>query len=141
MSGIEIAGLILAVIPIFVAAAEHLQAKKGSKTASRARSFKGKLNYQKTLLDLYLKGLVGRTSLSPRVKCDLIDEPTGELWKDPDIVKALSQELGDDVYESLIDLLNRICTAFALCVDEGVRAKGSDQDIVSMPTWYREHID
>lgn len=99
MSGIEIAGLILAVIPLFLAAADHIQgntkSKKAIKVAAFAGSYKLKLTQQQTLLGLYIKGVIGRTSLPASAQAELIDDLRGEIWERSEIVKAISQELGD----------------------------------------------
>lgn len=50
--------------------------------------------------------------------------------EDPNVKKALSQELGD-AYNSFVELLHRICTALALCVDDPTLTKTSTEDVVS----------
>jgi hypothetical protein len=134
MSGIEIAGLVLAVIPLFIAAAEHIQgntkSRKAIKDAAFAGSYKLKLTQQQTLLGLYIKGIVGRTSLPASTQADLVDDLRGEIWERPEVVKAITQELGD-AHTTFIELLNRSCSTLALCLKEYQQGKSSEEEIVS----------
>lgn len=134
MSGIEIAGLILAVIPLFLAAADHIQgntkSKKAIKVAAFAGSYKLKLTQQQTLLGLYIKGVIGRTSLPASAQAELIDDLRGEIWERSEIVKAISQELGD-AHKPFVELLNRTCSTLALCLKDYQQDKESEEEIVS----------
>lgn len=131
MSGIEIAGIVLAVIPLFIAAAEHLQSDTSSKKAIKDGYFAGtyrlKLTQQQTLLGLYVKGIVGRTSLPSRVQAELVDDLGGAIWERADVIEAIGNELGD-ARQPFLDLLKQVCSALALsCKAETKRA---DDDVV-----------
>jgi hypothetical protein len=134
MSGIEIAGLVLAVIPLFIAAAEqiqgHTKSKKAIKDAAFAGSYKLKLTQQQTLLRLYIKSVIGRTSLSASIQAELVDDLRGEIWERPEVVKAITQELGD-AHQSFVELLNRTCSTLALCIRDYQQERGSEEEIVS----------
>lgn len=135
MSGIEIAGVILGVIPLLIAAAEQIkgsrESRKAIRTSVHAGPYKTKLTQQQTLLRLYLKEIVARTSLSADEQAELITEPSGDSWAQPHVVKAISEELGE-AYDPFVDLLSRLCAVLALCVKADGRAKDSEKDFVSL---------
>ena len=100
MSGIEVAGLVLAVIPLFISAAEHY--REGSHFFTRIfgkkrvlNRYVDDLNLQSTFLRLYLERLVGNSNLSASLQAKLVAEPGGEDWRSPTVVKGLTQNLGD----------------------------------------------
>lgn len=116
-SGIEIAGLLLAVLPIFISAAEHYKdgigfVKRAVKKEMFAEQYRDELIQQRTLLSLYIKGIVGKTSLSPKTQLILVDDLTGEAWRRSDVVKQLKTELGD-AYQPFLDTVSRVCKALA----------------------------
>ena len=139
MSGIEIAGIVLAVIPLFIAAAEHLQGstktKKAIKDGVFASSYKVKLIQQQTLLGLYVKSVAGRTSLPSRTQAALVEKPNGDAWQRLEVIKAISLELGD-AHQSFVELLKRVSTALARSVRVEQQGKESEADIVRRPEFY-----
>lgn len=134
MSGIEIAGLVLAVLPLFIAAAERVQESTSSRRAIKdglfADRYKVKLTQQRTLLSLYIKAVIGRTVLSPTTQAQLVDDPTSDIWQLPEVVKAISQELGD-AYHLFMELLKRVCAALAKHISTSQTEKLSEDEIVS----------
>ena len=137
MSGIEIAGLVLAVLPIFIAAAEHIKAdasfRRGLKDGLFADSCKVKLTQQRTLLNLYIKSVVGRTSLSPNTQAVLVDDPTSDAWDRPEVTKAIAQELGA-AYHLFMELLRRVCAALAKHIEASTAGKLTEDEVVCYAT-------
>ena len=133
MSGFEVVGLLLAVIPLFIAAAEHSQGSTKSKRVIKdgafANSYKVKLTQQQTLLSLYIKSVVGRTSLSSRTQAELVDDPNDEAWERPEVIKAISLELGD-AHEPFVELLKRVSSALARSMKAEEQGKVSEAGIV-----------
>ncbi|KAJ9606761.1 hypothetical protein H2200_008770 [Cladophialophora chaetospira] len=135
MSGVEIVGLILGVLPLFIAAAEHFQGNTSSRRAIKdglfADRYKVKLTTHRTLLNLYIKAVVGRTSLSPSTQAQLVDDPSSDLWQRADVAKAISEELGD-AYPLFRELLKRICAALAKHISTNQTEKLSEDNILDL---------
>jgi len=118
MSGIEAAGIILAVIPLFISAAEHYNdgvnpIKRVFRTPFELRKFYLALNDQKTYLRLSLIALFGKLpSISQSQKQALYDRD-GDLsclWEDEDLQEELQDALGH-AYESYMANLDAIVSA------------------------------
>ena len=136
MSGIEVVGLLLAVLPIIISAAEHVKggtfsSKRGLKDSLFAEGCKVKLTQQKTLLRLYIQAVVGKTSLSPSTQAALVDDATSDVWSRPEVVQAISQELGE-AYGLFKELLRRSCAALAKHIADSTPQKLSEDEIVCM---------
>ena len=118
MSGIEAAGLILAVIPLFISAAEHYNEglhpiKRVFRTPLEIRKFYLALNDQKTYLRLSLIALFGKLpSLSQSQKQALIDSDgdLSSLCEDEDLQEEIQDVLGH-AYESYMANLDAIVSA------------------------------
>lgn len=135
MSGIEIAGLFLAVIPFFISAAEHYSkagnfVKKAIKKEQFAARYKDELNQQKALLILYLKGVVGRTGLSAQIQHTLVSDPTSQTWKEPNVTKEIAGELAD-AYQPFLQTVTKMCEALASLIKDDSGNIPSNADIVS----------
>ncbi|KAL9615843.1 MAG: hypothetical protein Q9160_009215 [Pyrenula sp. 1 TL-2023] len=113
MSGIEIAGLVLAVLPLFISAAEHYRDGLGLlKRLIRRKEFimqyKDELVLQRTFMSLYIKAAVGRTALPPLTQLELVDNPDGTCWQTPAVVSELKKSLGD-AHIPFVNLISRVC--------------------------------
>lgn len=98
MAGIEVAGLVLAVIPLFISAFEHYE--------EGLRPFQRFFYYEQESLRYRTRLLVQYTTYSQTLEyllTDLTDEEKlsdmiargyGELWKDPELTTKLQQRLG-----------------------------------------------
>ena len=113
MSGVEIVGVLLGILPLLISAAEHY--REGISVVRRAvhrRAFidqyRAELHQQQALLGLYIKAVIGRTDLSPQKQARLVEHPSGDQWRSPEVIKELKKELGD-AYEPFVTLLERIC--------------------------------
>jgi hypothetical protein len=137
MSGIEIVGLVLGALPLFISAAEHYRdsvdfVKRALKKKQFLKQYKDELDIQRTLLCLYIKGAVGRTTLPPKTQAQLIDELDGDAWQRPEVIKELSNELGD-AYQPFVALLIKICATLAKQIRcEGpTKRPSTDDELVS----------
>jgi hypothetical protein len=117
MSGIEIVGIVLGALPLFISAAEHYREGLGFvRRAIRKHTFiaqyRDELIAQRALLGLYIKEILERTKLPAETQADLIENPDGDSWRKADVVAALSKELGD-AYRPFVTLLTKICAILA----------------------------
>jgi hypothetical protein len=118
MSGVEAAGFILAVIPLFISAAEHYNdglnpIKRVFRTPLEMRKFYLALNDQKTYLRLSLIALFGKLpslSQSQRQALNDRDGDLSSLWEDEDLQEELEDALGH-AYESYMANLDAIVFA------------------------------
>lgn len=136
MSGVEVAGIVLAVLPLFISAAEHYKGgigivKKAMKKELFAAQYKDELTQQKALLVMYIKGVIGRTNISPQTQLALINDPMGEFWKVPQVIKQISAEL-DEAYEPFLNAVSRICKVLSGQINVDSGSQSSDSDIVSL---------
>lgn len=117
MSGIEIIGIVLAALPLFISAAEHYReglgfVKRAVKKQSFITQYRDELVEQRTLLGLYIKAVVGRTNVSAEIQADLVERPGSDVWRKAEVVEDLSKELGD-AYQLFVSLLMKICATLA----------------------------
>ena len=124
MSGIEVAGLLLAVIPLFISAAEHY--REGLDIGKRCwnkdrvlRQYRVELEFQRVYLVLNLKALLVDVDLDFSVKEALVgasdaDPATSkaipalnDAWEQPHVKKRLVQRLGE-AHDSFVSLLQRV---------------------------------
>lgn len=139
MSGIEIVGLVLGALPLFLSAAEHYKtgldfARRAMKKHQFVAVYRDELALQQTLLNLYIKAVVGKTRLSPAVQSELLDNPAQDVWQRPEVVAELTRELGE-AYQPFICLLTRICTTLARQIrseDKSLEASTDDELVSSM---------
>ena len=137
MSGIEVAGLVLAALPLFISAAEHYSdgLEKGRIFFNKrqfAEQYQSEVLLQQTLLSCYLKALVARTALKPAQQLRLIDSPLADDWRKPVVVVELQKELGIG-YQPFVGLVERICRTFAAQIrhdDKSSRAS-TDEELAS----------
>ena len=137
MSGVEAVGFVLAVLPLFISAAEHYRDGLGFvKRAIRRKDFiiqyKDELALQRTLLALYIKAVIGKTTLSPSTQSELVDNPIGTSWQRREVVSQLSEELGE-AHLPFVSLISRICVLLVKHIrSEDENRSLADEDIVSV---------
>jgi len=118
MAGVEVAGLVLAVIPLFIAAAEHYDdslspIRRVFQTPLEIRKYYLALNDQKTYVRLSLIALFGKLpSLSQSQKQALMndDSDLSSLWNDENLQEEIQDVLGH-AYGSYIANLDAIVSA------------------------------
>jgi len=107
MSGVEIAGLVLAVIPLVISALEHYE--EGFSTLSEwwmyrtaYLNFSRQFSIQTVFLKNHLESLLSELSMSQAEMQELLaDDPGGgdeSKWKNPELEKRLRQRLPDQTY-------------------------------------------
>ncbi len=140
MAGIEIVGVVLGAVPLFISAAEHCHeslefVKRAVNKKKFVKEYNDELDLQRTLLCLYIQAAVGRTALPPTTQAELIDNPGGDVWQNPEVVKELSDELGD-AYQTFVGLMTRICGTLARQIqpDDIIDQASTDDDLVSIIT-------
>ncbi|KAL3438884.1 hypothetical protein BDV09DRAFT_191590 [Aspergillus tetrazonus] len=113
ISGIEIAGLVLAVLPLIVNQLDNYA--RGIETVKGLRRYRWELeNYSSNLsaqyaiflntLEIFLQDIVDdHGERSERIK-----NPTGSGWKDPQLQAALTQKLGRD-YNAFSGTVTGLC--------------------------------
>jgi hypothetical protein len=89
------------------------------------------------LLGLYLKAVVGRTSLSAETQADLVEKPDGNAWRKAEVETELSRELGD-AFQPFIGLLTKICATLARQIRSAVTVASdlADDELVSRSSAY-----
>ena len=110
MSGIEVAGLVLAVIPLFISVAEHYRdgldaVDKIWQKERVLQQYLGELETQQSYLIMGLQGLLADVDLDYKIKESLIGntaaEPNGstlaysEAWEQPQVRQKLEQRFRD----------------------------------------------
>ncbi|KAE9369005.1 hypothetical protein N431DRAFT_486411 [Stipitochalara longipes BDJ] len=123
MSGIEAAGLILAVIPLFISAAEHYSEgltpiKRVFRTPLEIRKLYLALNDQKTYLRLSLIALFAKLPSLTESQKQALNDRDGDLrslWDDDELQEELEDALGP-AYESYIANLDAIASALATMI-------------------------
>jgi hypothetical protein len=136
MSGVEVAGLVLALLPVFISAAEHYRDGLGLvKRAIRRKDFiiqyKDELTLQRTFLALYIKAVIGKTALSPKMQLELVNNPNGTSWQNPEVVNELKKSLGD-AHLSFVNLMSRICALLIKHIrSNDENGSVADEDVVS----------
>jgi hypothetical protein len=112
MSGIEAIGLVLAALPLFIAAAEHYRDGLGSihKFFRKERILElyiDELNLQDTYLRLHLQRLLGNTDIPASIQEKLASDLAGPEWQRADVKRELEGNLGR-AYEPFMRILERI---------------------------------
>jgi hypothetical protein len=109
MSGVEVIGLVLGVLPLVISAAENY--KKCLEPLDRWRRFKfvfqdfiTSVDIQRQMFQLVLKKLLIRVQLPAEEKQRLLTVPDYEGWSDPETVDAIRSRLGGS-YDSCMEIL------------------------------------
>jgi hypothetical protein len=112
MSGLEIAGVILGVIPILQLALDQFHSQR----------FKALVKYQQTIRSLTRKLALEHAQfhstcerlLTPLVSeervAELLSNPKGSMWDDPDLEEDLKDHLGERKYELYVDTIKELAT-------------------------------
>jgi hypothetical protein len=115
MSGVEVAGLVLAAFPLMISALEHY--RDSARILGFWRHFRHA--HQKCKTDVKYHELIYRRNLKrlllPTVSDEaqlqaLLADPSGAAWKDATLIDRLKERLGDsyDVYMDLMDRTNEV---------------------------------
>ena len=129
MSGIEVAGIALAVFPILVDGLNHVVA--GIDTIKRWKRYKAKLRDYADILEaaeVYFLDTLDEL-LSDIVHSDdelkmMLSEPGGALWKQPNYERRLCERL-DRSYNSYLKTIQRLVQALqSMCSRLGVDTAG-----------------
>jgi hypothetical protein len=122
MTELAVAGLVLAVIPLFISAAEHHRDGLGvlDRFFHRRRLLErliSKLKVQDTLLKLQLQSVLGSTTLSPNLQKELVDFPAGKTWQRADVQRQFKELLGP-AYETFFETVSQLSTLLLKQVKE-----------------------
>jgi hypothetical protein len=120
MSGVEVAGLLLGVIPLVISALEHYEDFIGPSVAfvkyhgNLGRAVR-ELRNQHALFEQTILILLAPIT-KPEERSDMIDNSDSELWKDAGIEQALREALGGayPAYMSVFHDIQRIIISIAL---------------------------
>ena len=115
MTGLEVVGLILGVLPLFVTASDRSKAFdpfisicQPRRRAERKSDFYTNFHYEVTILNLNVRRLFQDLYALPEAQRNsLMDDSNSELWNDPVVVKALQARLGI-AYEAFTETLAAI---------------------------------
>jgi hypothetical protein len=109
MSGVEVIGLVLAVLPLVISAAEDY--KKCFEPLDRWRRFKfvfrdfiTSVDIQRQMFQLVLKKLLIRVQLPAEEKQRLLTVANYEGWSEPETVDAIRSRLGES-YDACMEIL------------------------------------
>ncbi len=128
LTGIETAGLILAIFPILVAALEHYKAglepiQTFSHYKLRLVELNGDLAFHRGKFLQSLTLLLERF-IQPKALGALLCDPLGRLWKDQDLEARLSKCLGSFDFSVFVDIV----TGFKSTLEELIKKLDVDQD-------------
>jgi hypothetical protein len=136
MSGIEIAGLVLGAIPLFISAASHCRDSLGTvdkffKKERILNIYIQELETHQTLLRLQLQRVIGCTNLSAKIQLELVDNTTSPLWQRQDVQYQLRRSLADtaDIFQST---MKRMADVFIEQIESDDALPHRDQ--VHLPT-------
>ncbi|KFY36392.1 hypothetical protein V494_05049 [Pseudogymnoascus sp. VKM F-4513 (FW-928)] len=111
MSGIEVAGVVLAVLPLFISALEHYE--DGTDPIRLFLEYDHefpnhirKLRDQHIMYNLTIKELLLSVAESEEVE-DMISDPGGACWKDVSMQNRLEERL-DESYQAYLDTIKQI---------------------------------
>jgi hypothetical protein len=107
MSGVEIAGFVLAAFPLMISALEHY--RKGAEVLEgwwmikcEYRKCKNNLNYHKVAFEENLEELLLPLIADEDKLQRLLNDPGGPEWKDPELEKLLKERM-PKTYSSYLD--------------------------------------
>ena len=109
MSGVEIAGFVLAAFPLMITALEHYRESAEVlegwwKIKSEYRKCKNDLNYHKLAFEENLEELLLPLIADEDKLQRLLDHPGGPEWKDPNLEKLLQKRM-PKTYSSYLDTI------------------------------------
>lgn len=130
MPGFEAISVVLAVIPLFISAAEHYRDGLNSinrlwKKERILQKYIEDLSIQRTLLDEFSQSLLIDVDLDISVKVQLLEDVNGDVWNQPAVKRKLDATLGP-VRNAFTTLLQRIDQALIsqLADESMIRYKG-----------------
>ena len=99
MSGIEVIGLVLATIPLFISASEHYSDMQnlGKKFKHKRRTLENevtRLGTDLAILQMSLQSFVADMRLDTVLKIKLTSDPGSGDWKRKDVQKEVASKLG-----------------------------------------------
>lgn len=111
MSGLEIAGVALAILPILISAAEHYTTitrpiSRFSKFSPEVNRYRTQLNTHSTIFRAECQLLLGHVVRDGEAT-KMLKSSSHPLWQDPDVNGALEKLLGDSK-EALINTVSMI---------------------------------
>ena len=136
MSGIEVAGIALAVFPILVDGLVHFvdgvqTIKHWRQYRIRLQDYADRLRTQKVYYEDTLEELLDGLVQSEDELKDLLAQPRGTIWKKPEYEAKLRQRLGR-CYETYVQSSDKMVKAlYAMCEGLGVDSLGRVSTIVS----------
>lgn len=125
MSGLEVAGIVLAVIPLFILAIEHYEDGLGPVKMLRLSVYRRQLAHYRTKLvleyGLYTNALEELlVDIVPRQDLrNMITQGSGPLWKDPMLDNRLKERLGMiyDTYLIVMRQMQEVMVKIACLLD------------------------
>ena len=110
LTGIEAAGLVLATFPLLIAALDHYKAglepfQTYSHYRLRLTELKSDLAFHRARFLQSLTLLLNRC-IQPKVLGQLLSDPGGRQWGNPDLVARLSKCLGSFEFSVFMDVVN-----------------------------------
>lgn len=128
LTGIETAGLVLAIFPLLIAALDHYKAgleplQTYSNYKLRLIELKGDLAFHRAKFLQSLTLLLNRC-IEPKVLGQLLSDPGGRQWKEQDLAARLSKCLGSFDFSVFIDIVS----GFKATLDELYMKLDVDQD-------------
>lgn len=103
MSGFEIVGVILGLVPVVTGSIEHCRSRNDMRDLRQLeRSFKTQRNIFENTIEELLSPLLSDVQLAR-----LLEDPNNTLWQDTDLSAKLEAHLGGD-YQSLKEILEDV---------------------------------
>ena len=120
MSGLELAGLILGLVPVIQLSIDrYTRGFAGKEMRQLARSFGAQKRIYLNTIEIILSSAVSDSQLH-----ELLKDPNGEAWQDPQLSIDLKNHLGEDYQafqeimidvKEMMDRLQKIFTPVGQC--------------------------
>jgi hypothetical protein len=130
MSGVEIAGLALAVLPILIAAAEHI---KSQRLEPRRAEFMENLAFEITFLHMSLTKLAKGLNELPEELREKLQSPQATqdmeaIWQKTEVVHALKARLGSG-HETFFGTLGTILKCLERLLEQKSLSLSSEETV------------
>ena len=103
MSGFEVLGLILGLVPVVTGSIEHCRSRNDMRDLRQLeRSFKTQRNIFENTIEELLSPLLSDVQLAR-----LLEDPNNTLWQDANLSTKLEEHLGGD-YESFKEIMEDV---------------------------------
>jgi hypothetical protein len=114
MSGFEVAGVVLATVPLFLGATEHC--RDGLSVYDRLRNkarilqeYIVELSAQVVLLETTLEGFIAEIALGLSTKRALLESPASEHWRSSSVQAKMRNKCGGKrAYDSIVAQLKKV---------------------------------